>query len=136
MTLEVDMGVILRLPTAKLFEGQAVYLGAVAPNGAFGILPNHVDFVTALVPCVLTLRLTDGAEEIFGLDEGLLVKKGQQVDVIALRGVRGSDLGTLQQTVEASFLKMDEEERQARSALSRLEANMVRRFAELQRPAL
>lgn len=136
MTLEVDMGVILRLPTAKLFEGQAVYLGAVAPNGAFGILPNHVDFVTALVPCVLTLRLADGAEEIFGLDEGLLVKKGQQVDVIALRGVRGRDLGTLQQTVEASFLKMDEEERQARSALSRLEANMVRRFAELQRPAL
>ena len=29
---------------------------------------------------------------------------------------------------------MDEEERQARSALSRLEADMVRRFAELQRP--
>ena len=30
--------------------------------------------------------------------------------------------------------QMDEEERQARSALSRLEADMVRRFAELQRP--
>jgi F-type H+-transporting ATPase subunit epsilon len=29
---------------------------------------------------------------------------------------------------------MDEEERQARAALSRLEADMVRRFAELQRP--
>ena len=136
MSIANDMRVTLRLPVRTLFEGQAGYLSAVAPNGAFGILPNHIDFVTALVPSVLTLRLTNGAEEIFGLDEGLLVKKGHEVDVITLRGVRGDDLGTLQQTVEASFLQMDEEERQARSALSRLEADMVRGFAELQRPSL
>ena len=107
---------------------------AVAPNGAFGIWPNHVDFVTALVPSVMTLRLVDGSEEIFGLDEGLLVKKGHDVSVAALRGVHGDDLGSLQNTVEASFIQMDEDERQARSALSRLEADMVRRFAELRRP--
>lgn len=134
MSMATDMNVTLRLPTRTLFEGRADRIGAVAPNGAFGILPNHVDFVTAIVPSVLTLRLTYGSEEIFGLDEGLLVKKGHEVVVIALRGVRGDDLGTLQDTVEASFIQMDEEERQARSALSRLEADMVRRFAELQRP--
>jgi F-type H+-transporting ATPase subunit epsilon len=134
MSLAADMTVTLRLPTCTLFEGQVTRLTAVAPNGAFGILPNHVDFVTALVPSVMTLRLVDGSEDIFGLDEGLLVKKGHSVCVIALRGVQGDDLGSLQVTVEQSFVQMDEEERQARSALSRLEADMVRRFAELQRP--
>ncbi len=134
MTMAADMNVTLRLPTRTLFEGRANRISAVAPNGAFGILPNHVDFVTAIVPSVLTLRLADGSEKIFGLDEGLLVKKGHEVVVVALRGVRGDDLGTLQDTVQASFIQMDEEERQARSALSRLEADMVRRFAELQRP--
>lgn len=134
MSMAADMSVTLRLPTRTLYQGRADHIGAVAPNGAFGILPNHIDFVTAIVPSVLTLQLTGGSEEIFGLDEGLLVKKGHKVDVIALRGVRGDDLETLQDTVEASFIQMDEEERQARSALSRLEANMVRRFAELQRP--
>ena len=134
MSMAADMSVTLRLPTRTLYQGRADHIGAVAPNGALGILPNHIDFVTAIVPSVLTLQLTDGSEEIFGLDEGLLVKKGHKVDVIALRGVRGDDLETLQDTVEASFIQMDEEERQARSALSRLEANMVRRFAELQRP--
>ena len=134
MNLAAEMEVTLRLPTRTLYEGRAVYIGAVAPNGAFGILPNHIDFVTAIVPSVLTLRLTDGSEKFFGLDEGLLVKKGHSVGVVALRGVLGEDLGTLQDTVEASFIQMDEEERQARSALSRLEADMVRRFAELQRP--
>jgi F-type H+-transporting ATPase subunit epsilon len=134
MSMAADMSVTLRLPTRTLYQGRADHIGAVAPNGAFGILPNHIDFVTAIVPSVLTLQLTGGSEEIFGLDEGLLVKKGHKVDVIALRGVRGDDLETLQDTVEASFIQMDEEERQARSALSRHEANMVRRFAELQRP--
>lgn len=132
MTFAPDMSVTLRLPTHTLFEGQVTRLTAVAPNGAFGILPNHVDFVTALVPSVMTLQLVDGGEEIFGLDEGMLVKKGHAVMVATLRGVHGDDLGSLQQTVEASFIQMNEDERQARSALSRLEASMVRRFAELQ----
>ncbi|WP_138934414.1 ATPase [Roseovarius arcticus] len=134
MSLATDMSVTLRLPTRTLFEGKATRMTAVAPNGAFGILPNHVDFVTALVPSVMALALVDGSEAIFGLDEGLLVKKGHSVVVAVLRGVHGDDLGSLQDTVEASFVQMDEEERQARSALSRLEADMVRRFAELQRP--
>ncbi len=134
MSMASDMTVTLRLPTHTLFEGQATRLAAVAPNGAFGILPNHVDFVTALVPSVMTLGLADGSEEIFGLDEGLLIKKGHKVAVTALRGVHGEDLSSLHQTVEASFIQMDEEERQARSALTRLEADMVRRFAALQGP--
>jgi F-type H+-transporting ATPase subunit epsilon len=134
MSMASDMNVILRLPNRTLFEGRATRVMAVAPNGAFGILPNHVDFVTALVPSVMTLRLVDGSEEIFGLDEGMLVKKGHELAVSAMRGVHGDDLGSLQDTVEASFIQMDEDERQARSALSRLEADMVRRFAELRKP--
>ena len=132
MSMAADMRVTMRLPTRILFDGRAVRLTGVAPDGAFGILPNHVDFVTALVPSVLTLRLADGTEEIFGLDEGLLVKKGQDVSLSVLRGVRGDDLGSLKETVAARFVQMDEDEREARSAMSRLEANMVRRFAQLQ----
>ena len=134
MSLASDMTVTLRLPTRTLFEGQATRLTAMAQNGAFGIWPNHADFVTALVPSVMTLRLVDGSEEIFGIDEGLLVKKGHKVVIAVLRAVHGDDLGNLQETVEGCFVQVDEEERQARSALSRLEADMVQRFAKLQRP--
>jgi F-type H+-transporting ATPase subunit epsilon len=136
MSMASDMAVTLRLPSATLYTGRAVHLAAVAPEGGFGMLPNHIDFVTALVPSVLSLRMADGSEEIFGLDEGLLVKKGCDVTVVARRGVRGKDLTSLQQTVEDSFVQMDEDERQARAALSRLEADMVRRFAELKGPRL
>ena len=134
MSMATDMQVTLHLPTHTLFEGTATQLFAVAQNGCFGILPNHIDFVTALVPSVLTLITPQGGEYVFGVDEGLLVKKGRIVDVAVRRGVQGDDLDTLRDMVRETFVEMDENERMARSALSRLEANMVRRFAELRRP--
>ncbi|WFM71945.1 F0F1 ATP synthase subunit epsilon [Halomonas sp. CKK8] len=134
MSLSAEMQVTLRLPTRTLFEGPATRLFAEAENGAFGMLPNHIDFVTALVPSVLILTLADGEERIFGIDEGILVKKGHDVDIAIRRGVQGSDLASLRETVQESFVEVDEEERVARSALSRLEAGIVRRFADLQRP--
>jgi F-type H+-transporting ATPase subunit epsilon len=81
MTLATEMQVSVRLPTGILFEGPAQYLFAVAENGAFGMLPNHIDFVTVLVPSVLTLTTSMGDEHIFGIDEGLLVKNGHQVEI-------------------------------------------------------
>ncbi len=133
MSMAGDMQVTVRLPTRTLFDGRATRLTAVAENGSFGILPNHVDFVTALAPSVLTLHTPEGRERIFGIDTGLLVKKGHAVEIAVRRGVESDDLGSLRKTVRETFIEMDEEERAARSALSRLEAGMVRRFASLRR---
>ena len=134
MSMAADMQVTLRLPTRTLFDGRAIELAAVAQDGAVGMLPNHTDFVTALVPSVLTLTVPGGEELFFGIDEGLLVKKGHSVDVAIRRGVQGESLETLRETVENTFVQIDEDERVARTALSRLEANIVRRFADLRRP--
>jgi F-type H+-transporting ATPase subunit epsilon len=129
-----EMQVAVHLPGRTLFAGAAARLNAVAEDGGFGILPNHVDFVTALVPSVLLITLPDGTERIFGVDEGLLVKKGHDVEIVVRRGVESDDLDTLRETVGELFEHMEDDERVARAALSRLEADMVRRFAGLRRP--
>ncbi|MFP7571384.1 ATPase [Marivita sp. S2033] len=133
MSTASEMQVYLRLPSSVLFEGDATRLRAEAADGAFGILPNHVDFVTALVPSVLLLTQTDGQERIFGIDEGVLVKKGHRVEIAVRRAVESDDLDSLQDTVAHSFASLQDEERVARAALSRLEADMVRRFASLRK---
>lgn len=136
MSRSSAMTVSLRLPSRTLYEGSALRLLATAANGAFGLLPNHTDFVTALVPSVLVLTDEDNREQFFGIDEGILMKTGHQVDIAIRRGVRGEDLESLNDTVLASFVEVDEEERVARSALSRLEAGIVRRFGDLRKPTL
>lgn len=133
MSMASEMHVHLRLPSKILFEGPAIALRGEAQDGGFGLLPNHVDFVTALVPSVLLITQSGGAERIFGIDEGLLVKKGHRVEVAVRRAVETDDLDRMRDTVRDSFADLEDEERAARAALSRLEADMVRRFASLRK---
>lgn len=130
------MQVTLRLPTRTLFSGTAKKIYAVAENGAFGMLPNHTDFVSALVPSIMVLTNEQDVELFFAVDEGLLVKTGYQVDIAIRRGIQGEDLDSLNAELSTSFLAVDEDERVARSALSRLEAGIVRRFGDLRKPNL
>lgn len=133
MSMATQMQVVVRLPGGTLFDGLAARLNAVAQDGAFGILPNHTDFVTGLVPSVLLVVQVDGVEKIFGIDEGLLVKTGHKVEIAVRRGVESRDLETLRGTVDEFFEAAEDEERIARAALSRLEAHMVRRFGGLRK---
>lgn len=128
------MQVNLRLPTRLLFSGEASKVYAEAENGAFALLPNHTDFVTALVPSVLLVTDAAGAEHYFGVDQGVLVKHGYHVDIAVRRGVQGEDLASLNDTIQATFVEVDEDERVARTALSKLEAGIVRRFSDLRKP--
>lgn len=133
MTQTSDMNVGIRLPLQVLYQGRASRLRGEGRAGGFGLLPNHADFVTELVPSVLTLIAEDGAERFFGIDEGMLVKRDHDVSVIVRRGVVGDDLVTLHEQVRAAFVEIEDEERVARAALSRLEADMVRRLGQLHR---
>ncbi|HHX81705.1 MAG TPA: ATPase [Pseudomonadaceae bacterium] len=134
MTMATSMQVNIRLPQSLLFTGKIRKLTATAENGSFGIWPNHSDFVTALVPSVLVLTDIDNNELLFGMDEGLLVKAGHQVDIAVNRAVQSDDLGSLHELLSASFHRVDEQERSARTAISKLEMNMVRQISELKKP--
>lgn len=133
MSMADTMQVYLRLPSGVLFDGPALALRAQSATGSFGILPNHVDYVAQLVPSILLITDADGHERIFGIDEGLLVKKGRKVELAVRRAQAGDDLETLQGSISDSFAGLEDEERAARAALSRLEADMVRRFATLRK---
>ncbi|WP_205342368.1 hypothetical protein [Denitrificimonas caeni] len=128
------MQVNLRLPTRLLFTCEAKKVSAEAENGAFAMLPNHTDFVAALLPSVLVITDAEGEEKFFGIDQGLLVKHGHQVDIAVRRGVQGADLASLNATIQATLVEVDEDERVARTALSKLEAGIVRRFSDLRKP--
>lgn len=118
------------LPSEILLEEPVRRIVAEAENGHFGILPRHIDFVAALVPGILLYEDDEGAERFLGIDEGSLVKRGEEVLVSTRNAVQGDDLGRLRDLVRRKFVELDERERSARSALARLEAGVVRRFIE------
>ncbi|MFP3868377.1 MAG: F0F1 ATP synthase subunit epsilon [Desulfobacteraceae bacterium] len=121
----------LLLPSEILISQEVTKVIAEAENGYFCLLPRHIDFVAALVPGILSFTPPEGEEEFVAVDEGVLVKVGQEVLVSTRNAVRSSELENLRETVEQEFRIKDDREKRAHSAVAKLEANLVRRFMEL-----
>lgn len=124
------MNLKILLPTEVLLDEPVTKVVAEAENGAFCLLPRHVDFVTALAPGILCFTTERDEERFAAHGEGILIKSGPEVRVSTRNGVRGDDLGALRQLVTQRFRVLDDRERVARSAMAKLEADFFRRFLE------
>jgi len=128
-----SMTLKIRLPAEVLFEEEVSRIRAEAENGWFGVLPRHIDFVTALVPGVLTFQPCGKPEEYLAVDRGILVKCGKEVSVSTRQAVRGTGLDQLRQDVEQKFMAQRERERAARALESKLEADLVKQLLEAEK---
>jgi F-type H+-transporting ATPase subunit epsilon len=118
------------LPRKVLIDQEVTKVIAEAENGSFCLLPKHIDFVTALIPGILSFVPAKEEEEFLAVDEGILVKCAGEVMVSTRKAVRSKDLGTLKRTVKMEFRVMDERERKTRTILAKLEADFARSLFE------
>ncbi len=126
-----SMQLKILLPFKVFAENQDVLrIVAESRSGAFGLLPNRLDCAAALVPGILTYETRDEGEVSLAVDEGVLVKTGNEVLVSVRNAIGGMDLGELHQAIEREFLNLDEQEKSVRSVLAKLESGFIRRFAE------
>lgn len=123
------------IPTEAVLDEEVTRIKAEAENGWFGILPRHVDFVTALVPGILSFELPDKQTGYLAIDQGVLVKCGPAVSVSTRNAVRSSDLGQLKQAVVEESRRRTEKERTVRQFEAKLEAELVRQLLKVEKHA-
>ena len=70
-------------PTGIVFEGDALEVSAIGPLGEFGVLPEHINFITSLVPGVLEAKLADGTAMHWVVSGGLAEVKDSVMTVLA-----------------------------------------------------
>ncbi len=121
------------LPEKVVLEREVTKIVAEGKNGSFGLLPRHVDYVEPLVPGILSLVPIGDEDEVFAaVDEGVLVKCGSEVLVSVRNAVVGPKLGRLEATVRDRFHRVDEREQAMRTALAKLESEVVHRFIDME----
>ena len=126
------MNLKIILPHEVFLDEKVEKIVAEGHNGYFGLLPKHIDFVSALTAGILCyLPQQQNTETFIAVDEGVLLKRGSKVIVSTRRAIKGKDLGSLEQTVHEKFHKLTDEEKRARSAMARLESTLARRFIEV-----
>jgi len=126
----IDLKILL--PEKTFLKSKVKKIVAEAENGWFCLLPKHVDFITSLIPGILMLNTQEGKDILLAIDEGLLIKYEKKVIISTRNAIEGENLGELKNRVEEMFIKTDEKEKDAQIALSKLEADFVRSFLNLE----
>lgn len=98
-------------------------------EGSFGLLPHRLDCVAALAPGILIFETKIEGEVYVAVDEGVLVKTGSDVLVSVRNAIAGANLGQLREAVQREFLHLDEQEKNVRSVLAKMEGDLMRRMA-------
>ncbi len=119
----------------EIFADKTEVLRIVAETreGSFGILPHRLDCVAALAPGILTYETKQDGTVYLAVDEGVLVKAGQDVLVSVRHAIGGTDLSQLHEAVKREFLMLDEAEQRLRTAMSKIAGGFLRRVAEFER---
>jgi F-type H+-transporting ATPase subunit epsilon len=125
-------------PLAIIAEADdVVHLRGEDQTGAFGILPGHADFLTALALSVVSWRNVEGAEHYLAVRGGTLeVRDGNSITIATREAVAGDDLHLLETEVLAAFRRRSEDERAARTDAQRLYLSAIReiyRFLKAER---
>jgi F-type H+-transporting ATPase subunit epsilon len=112
------------------------HLRAEDETGAFGVLPGHADFLTALTVSVVTWRDSKGAERHVAVRGGMLEVSGGATIAIATReAVAGDDLHRLETEVLVRFRRQVAEEQAARADAQRLYLAAIRQIYRYLRPS-
>lgn len=130
--MKESMVLKILLPYQVFFESDTVKRIVIeTKEGSFGILPNRLDCVAALVPGILTYELQEYEEAYVAIDEGIFVKYGNDVLVTVRSAFSGVNLGELQALVENEFLNLDEREKAVKLVIDKLESEFVHRYVGL-----
>jgi F-type H+-transporting ATPase subunit epsilon len=130
------MRLTVATPLGIVFETDDVsHLRAEDETGAFGLLPGHADFLTALEVSVITWRDKHGAEHHVAVHGGMLEVRGGDAIVVATpEAVYGDDLVYLETDVLVAFRRRLEEERTARTDSQRLHLAALRQICHFLKP--
>jgi F-type H+-transporting ATPase subunit epsilon len=127
------MNLKILLPSETFAEKPEVLrIVAETRDGSFGLLEHRLDCVAALAPGILTYETKADGTVYLAVDEGVLVKTGADVLVSVRQAIGGTDLSQLHDAVKRKFLTLDEQDRNVRDAITKMEGGFVARFVEYQ----
>jgi len=106
-------------------------------QGSFGLLPQRLDCVAAIIPGILLYQrhsIDEQAEEevYVAVDAGVLVKTGTEVSISVRHAVAGTNLNQLRDTVEQEFRQQSTQDKKVHSVFQKMESDFIRRLIALQ----
>ena len=121
----------LILPYRTILDKNVEKITAPGSNGAFQVLPKHVDGTWTLESGILVISIEDGKDLYYAINQGVAVKEGDTIYISTFRAIAGESLEELSETVKKSLDELSSREKKAREVLIKLETDTVKKFMEI-----
>ena len=121
---------LLAADRCESIEGVASFVGE-DKSGSFGLLAGHDRFMTALTFGLARLLMADGSREYLALPGGLLYFIDNELRISTRRYLRDTNAENLAEVLSREMLEEEQALNETRHKLHRLEAEMLRRLAQL-----
>ena len=126
---QTSMSLKILLPYKVFMEAQHVSSITIETSeGAYGMFRQRLDCVAALVPGIFTYEIGSNGAKYIAVDEGVMIKAGNEILVSVRNAVGGADLGKLGELVKREFNQQDENKIKVRSVMAKLEGGFIYAF--------
>lgn len=138
MTMKLE----ILVPDGVVLDTPINGLRAADTSGLFGLWPNHEDFATLLVPCVLSYRDEENREHYAAVDGGVLVLRSQtefgnerRVSIGTREAVLANCIEEVADAAAAMLAARRQEERTAREEFAELQSSLLREMHKAEKRA-
>lgn len=100
-------------------------------QGSYGMLPQRLDCVAALVPGIFTYQTENDGIKYVAVDNGVMIKAGLQILISVRNAVGGADLGKLGDLVKKNFNSQMENIKQVNTVIAKLERGFIYSFDKI-----
>jgi len=97
-------------------------------KGSYGLLPQRLDCVAALVPGIFMYETKNEGTRYIAVDAGVMVKAGSEVLVSVRNAIGGVELGKLSDLVKEIFTQQEEAQTNVLSVTAKLESGFIYAF--------
>jgi len=97
-------------------------------KGSYGLLPQRLDCVAALVPGIFMYETKNEGTKYIAVDAGVMVKAGSEVLVSVRNAIGGVELGKLSALVKQEFEQQEAAETNVLSVSAKLESGFIYAF--------
>lgn len=120
-------------PSTGVINTQAKSVTAKGLEGFFEVEPRHIDYIAAIVPSVMKYVDVDGKTHYLAVNQGTFTKVGFDVTISVMGATEGNSIDELQKAVIESHVSFEEDEREARTAITKLEYFVFDQLTNLRR---
>ncbi len=119
-------------PTS-MFEREIKHIRLKDETGFFGVMKNHIDFLTVLVPSLCYYRDANDREMFLAVDGGILDVRGGTASLTSREVHESEDAENLAEIIERTILERTGSEQAFRKMLEGIEKSFMKKTIEFVR---